>query len=138
MAPGAPYRVMVVDDSAVIRALSTRLLESDPSIAVAASVPNGEIALRTLSRADFDVVVFDIEMPVLDGMTALPRMIEIKPDTRAIMASTSTRKNAEISLRALEAGAADYVTKPSSTGALDSTGDRLVACAELNPKEGKW
>jgi two-component system chemotaxis response regulator CheB len=52
MAPGAPYRAMVADDSAVNRGLLTRLLESDPSIAVAASVPNGEIALRTLSRDD--------------------------------------------------------------------------------------
>ncbi len=123
MAPGAPYRVMVVDDSAVIRGLLTRLLESDPSIAVAASVPNGEIALRTLAREDFDVVILDIEMPVMDGMTALPRMIELKPDARVIMASTLTRKNAEISLRALAAGAADYVTKPSSAGELNSTGD---------------
>jgi two-component system chemotaxis response regulator CheB len=114
---------MVVDDSAVIRGLLTRSLESDPSIAVVASVPNGEVALKTLSREDIDVIILDIEMPVMDGLTALPRLIELKPGTRVIMASTLTRKNAEISLRAMEAGAADYVTKPSSTGALNSAGE---------------
>src|SRR3546814_19215143 len=64
---GDPYRVMVVDDSAVIRGLLTRALEQDPTIKVAASVGNGEAALKALDRHDIDVIILDIEMPVMDG-----------------------------------------------------------------------
>lgn len=112
------YRVMVVDDSAVIRGLLSRALEADPSIEVVASVSNGEQAIVAVTRHDVDVAVLDIEMPVMDGLTALPKIIAAKPDVQVIMASTLTRKNAEISLKALQAGAADYVTKPSSSGEL--------------------
>lgn len=123
MAQGLPARVMVVDDSAVVRGLMTRLLESDSSISVVASVSNGELALKALARDDIEVVILDIQMPVMDGLTVLPRMIALKPDTQVIMASTLTRKNAEVSLKALEAGAADYVTKPSSNSELRSAED---------------
>ena len=109
-----PYRVMVVDDSAVIRGLLSRALESDPTISVVASVGNGEHALRTIERQDIDVIVLDIEMPVMDGMTALPLLLKARPGVRIIMASTLTRKNAEISLRALQAGAMECIAKPSS------------------------
>lgn len=118
--PGDPYRVMVVDDSAVIRGLLTRSLEEDPSIKVVASVGNGEIAIKTLDRQDIEVIILDIEMPVMDGLTALPKLLEKKPGVQVIMASTLTRKNAEVSLRALQAGAADYLPKPSSTSELTS------------------
>ena len=69
---GDPYRVMVVDDSAVIRGLLTRALEKDPSIKVVASVGNGEAAIKALDRYDIEVIILDIEMPVMDGLTALP------------------------------------------------------------------
>jgi len=118
---GNPYRVMVVDDSAVIRGLLTRSLEQDSSIKVVASVGNGEVALKALDRHDIEVVILDIEMPVMDGLTALPKLLEKKPGLQVIMASTLTRKNAEVSLRALQAGAADYLPKPSSTSELTST-----------------
>ncbi|MEO3429402.1 chemotaxis response regulator protein-glutamate methylesterase [Pelagibius sp. CAU 1746] len=117
---GDPYRVMVVDDSAVIRGLLTRSLEEDPSIKVVASVGNGEIAVKTLDRHDIEVIILDIEMPVMDGLTALPKLLEKKPGVQVVMASTLTRKNAEVSLRALQAGAADYLPKPSSTSELTS------------------
>ncbi|WP_044559591.1 chemotaxis response regulator protein-glutamate methylesterase [Azospirillum sp. B4] len=110
-----PYRVMVVDDSAVIRGLLTRTLESDNDIRVVASVANGQMAINTLQRQTLDVIVLDIEMPVMDGLTALPQLIAADPNVKVIMASTLTAKNADISLRALRAGASDYVTKPSST-----------------------
>lgn len=116
-----PYHVMVVDDSAVIRGLLIRSLEQDPSIKVVASVGNGEIAIKSLERHDVEVIVLDIEMPVMDGLTALPKLLEAKPGIQVIMASTLTRKNAEVSLRALQAGAAEYVTKPSTTSELTST-----------------
>jgi len=116
--PGGPYRVMVVDDSAVIRGLITRALESDPEIVVVTTVGNGQMALNALSRADIEVVILDIEMPVMDGLTALPLLIAAQPRLQVIMASTLTRRNADISLRALAAGAADYVAKPTSASAV--------------------
>lgn len=109
-----PIRVLVVDDSAVIRGLITRLLESDPELAVVGSVGNGQMAIGTCQRQSVDVVVLDIEMPVMDGLTALPQILAAAPEVKVIMASTLTQRNAQISLKALQAGAADYVAKPSS------------------------
>ncbi|MCZ6863515.1 MAG: chemotaxis response regulator protein-glutamate methylesterase [Alphaproteobacteria bacterium] len=116
-----PYRAMVVDDSAVIRGLLARFLEADPDISVVASVSNGQMALDRLNRTDVEVVVLDIEMPIMDGMTALPLILKKSPGIQVIMASTLTRKNAEVSLRALSLGAADYLPKPSSTREIHST-----------------
>jgi two-component system chemotaxis response regulator CheB len=118
-----PYRVMVVDDSAVIRGLLTRSLEGDPEVKVVASVANGQMAINTLQRQTIDVIVLDIEMPVLDGLSALPHLLAIDPNVKIVMASTLTAKNADISLRALKAGAADYIPKPSSTRELTSADD---------------
>ncbi len=115
-----PYRVMVVDDSAVIRGILTRSLEADHSIKVVASVGNGEVALKSLERRDVEVIILDIEMPVMDGLTALPKLLAAQPGVKVVMASALTRKNAEVSLRALQMGAADYVTKPSSKSELTS------------------
>ena len=118
---GQPYRVMIVDDSAVIRGLLTRSLEADPQVRVVASVSDGRMALNALARHDVEVVVLDVEMPVMDGLTALPQLIAAKRDLKVIMASTLTRRNADISLRALRAGAADYLAKPTSTGLTNAT-----------------
>ena len=123
-APGrkthANYKVMVVDDSALIRGLITRTLESDPAIKVVVSVGNGELAVKAIARADVDVVILDIEMPVMDGLTALPELLRVKPGVKIIMASTLTRRNASYSLRALAAGACDYIAKPASARELHS------------------
>jgi two-component system chemotaxis response regulator CheB len=116
------YRVMVVDDSAVIRGFFRRALESDPAIEVVASVGNGRYAIDTLGRTDVDVVVLDIEMPVMDGMAALPGLLAVDPSVKIIMASTLTLANAEISLRALARGAADYIPKPTTTSEIHSAG----------------
>jgi len=105
---------MVVDDSAVIRGLITRQLAEDPAISVVASAPNGEVALTQLARHEVDVVVLDIEMPVMDGLTALPLILAAHPNVKVVMASTLSRRNAEISLRALQLGASDYVPKPEN------------------------
>jgi two-component system chemotaxis response regulator CheB len=112
---GEPIRVMVVDDSAVVRGLVTRMLEEDPQLSVVASVANGQMAVNALERQDIEVVILDIEMPVMDGLTALPLLLKVDPHLQVIMASTLTVKNAEISLRALERGAADYIPKPTSS-----------------------
>lgn len=107
-------RVMVVDDSAVIRGIFRRTLEADNGIEVVSSVSNGQQAIDALKNQKTDVIVLDIEMPVMDGMTALPKLLEIDPDVKIIMASTLTEKNAAISLEALQKGAADYIPKPTA------------------------
>lgn len=113
---------MVVDDSAVIRGLISRLLEEDTGIIVSSSVSNGELAVKNLSRYDIDVIVLDIEMPVMDGLTALPLLLEVDPSVKIVMSSTLTARNADISLRALEAGATDYVPKPTSSQEISKGG----------------
>lgn len=120
---GDPFRVMVVDDSAVVRGLMSRWLNEDPKIEVVASAGNGLIALSRLERAHPDVVILDVEMPEMDGMEALPRIIKAAPHVKVIMASTLTRRNAEISLLALKAGAADYVAKPQSSREVNTSLD---------------
>lgn len=109
-------RVMVVDDSAIVRGLIVQTLERDPALTVVARAANGEAALAELTRTPVDVVVLDIEMPVMDGLTALPLILQRQPDVKVVMASTLTRRNARISLQALQAGAADYVPKPETGG----------------------
>ncbi len=118
-----PYRVMIVDDSAVVRGLIARTLESDPLIEVAASVSTGEMAVKSVARHDVDVFILDIEMPVMDGLTALPKIIAHAPDVKIIMASTLTARNAEISIRCLASGADEYIPKPSSTRELNAAED---------------
>jgi two-component system chemotaxis response regulator CheB len=110
-----PIRVMIVDDSAVVRGLVTRILEAEPGIHIAASVGNGQMAVSALERHDIDVVILDIEMPIMDGMTALPKLLQVDPGVKIIMQSTLTLKGADISIRAMEMGAADYIPKPTAT-----------------------
>jgi two-component system chemotaxis response regulator CheB len=122
-AGGGPYRVMVVDDSAVIRGLLTKTLETDPEIKVVSTVGNGQAAIDAVKRNDIDVIVLDIEMPVMDGLTALPKILEAKPGVQVIMASTLTLKGASVSLKALSLGAADYLPKPTTTTGISTADD---------------
>lgn len=110
----SPCHVMVVDDSAIARGIVTRTLAMEPGINVVASAANGLMALKAMRSHRVDVIVLDIEMPGLDGMETLPRLLEIDPDLKVIMASSLSRRNADISLRAISLGACDYVPKPSS------------------------
>jgi two-component system, chemotaxis family, protein-glutamate methylesterase/glutaminase len=107
--------VMVVDDSAVIRGLISRWVGSEPDMMVVASLRTGLEAVNQLERINPDVAVLDIEMPELDGISALPKLLAKKRDLVIIMASTLTRRNAEISFRALSLGASDYIPKPETT-----------------------
>ncbi len=116
--PGADeavYRVMIADDSAFIRGAMARALENDPNLQILVSVSNGDQAVKALRRNPVDVIVLDIEMPIMDGMTALPLLKSIDPAVQIIMASTLTQKNAEISLRAMSLGATDYIPKPTTS-----------------------
>ena len=115
-AASAAARVMICDDSTVIRGAIARMLEADPGVKVVAKVANGQLAVDELKRTRADVVVLDIEMPVMDGMTALPLLLRVDPGIRVIMASTLTTRGADIAMRAMRLGAADYVPKPSSIG----------------------
>src|SRR6266568_7080849 len=110
-----PLRVMVVDDSVVIRGLISRWIGSEPDMVVAGSLRTGLDAVNQLERINPDVAVLDIEMPELDGISALPQLLAKKRDLIIIMASTLTRRNAEISFKALSLGASDYIPKPEST-----------------------
>src|SRR3981081_499370 len=110
-----PLRVMVVDDSVVIRGLISRWIGSEPDMVVAASLRTGLDAVNQIERVNPDVAVLDIEMPDLDGIAALPLLLAKKRNLIIIMASTLTRRNAEVSFKALSLGASDYIPKPEST-----------------------
>jgi two-component system chemotaxis response regulator CheB len=110
---------MICDDSAVIRGALTRMLEADPAVRVVARANNGQAALDEQARLmragqTVDVLVLDIEMPVMDGITALPLLLAADPGLRVVMASTLTTRGADIAMRALRLGAADYLPKPSA------------------------
>jgi two-component system chemotaxis response regulator CheB len=111
---GRRIRVMIVDDAVVVRGLFVRWIEAESDMEVVASLRSGREAVDQVERIAPDVVVLDVNMPDLDGIAALPLLLEKKRDLIVIMASTLTRRNAEISLRALSLGATDYIPKPTS------------------------
>lgn len=110
----SPITVLVVDDSAVIRGLVKRWLDEEEGISVLATAADGERAIKEAAKCLPDVVVMDIEMPKMDGITALPQLLKVSPDSKVIISSTLTLRNADISLRALALGATDYVAKPTA------------------------
>lgn len=124
----APIRVLTVDDSTVIRGFLGRIIDAEPDMKVVASAMNGRLALEVLDRREVDVILLDIEMPEMDGLTALPLILEKAPRVKVIMASSLTEKGAEVTIRALSIGAADYVTKPSarSSQGLGPVAEELV------------
>jgi two-component system chemotaxis response regulator CheB len=109
-----PIRVMVVDDAVVVRGLISRWLEEAGGFEVVARHRTGALAVADMERANPDVVILDIEMPDMDGIEALPLILKRKRNCAVIMASTLTRRSAEISLKCLSLGALDYVPKPES------------------------
>jgi two-component system, chemotaxis family, protein-glutamate methylesterase/glutaminase len=113
---------MIVDDSTVIRSVIRTILTSDPEIEVVASAANGQAAIQLLPRSQADVVILDIEMPVMNGLDALPALLKVDPGVKVIVASTLSQRNAEISIKALTLGAADYVPKPASPREIGAEG----------------
>jgi two-component system, chemotaxis family, protein-glutamate methylesterase/glutaminase len=109
-----PIRVMVVDDAVVVRGMIARWVEAEPDMQIVASLRGGREAIEQVERRSPDVVILDVTMPDIDGISALPLLLEKKRDLVVLMASTLTRRNAEISLRALSLGAADYIPKPEN------------------------
>jgi two-component system chemotaxis response regulator CheB len=108
-------RVMIVDDSVVIRTILTRWLSEAMGFEIVAAHRTGRGAVEDVARARPHVVVLDIEMPDMDGLTALPLLLKATPGVAVLMASALTRRNAEVSLRCLAMGAADYVAKPEAS-----------------------
>ncbi len=120
----SPVRVMLVDDSAIIRGLYRRMMSEDDGVEVVADAGNGEIAVRRLQDNPLvEVIILDIEMPVMDGVTAIPLLLKARPDVMILMSSTLTTQNANASLRAMRAGAADYLPKPTTSRGLTSGQD---------------
>jgi two-component system chemotaxis response regulator CheB len=107
---------MVVDDAAVVRGLMSRWVDDTPGLKMVAALRNGREAIERLDQARPDVVVLDVEMPELDGISTLPMLLQRRRDLTVIMASALTRDHAEVTLKALSLGAADYIPKPTTEG----------------------
>lgn len=114
-------RVMIVDDSVVVRGLVSRWVEEDSGLEFAGKFSNGLKAVEGVVAANPDVIILDIEMPVMNGLEALPKLIKAVPGAKVIMASTLTQRNADISLQALSLGAADYCPKPVSNSGVSTS-----------------
>jgi len=130
--PGSRIRVLVADDSAVVRRLVTRVLSEDPALQVVGSAANGAIALARIPQLNPDVVTLDIHMPDMDGLQALRQIRKQYPDLCVIMFSTLTERGAAATLEALMLGANDYVTKSANAGSLEVSIAALRS--ELIPK----
>lgn len=106
-------RVMLVEDSAVVRGMVRKWLQTIPGIEVVESAENGQVAIDRVADLRPDIIILDIEMPVMDGITALPTLLRKAPKAKVLVASTLSRRNAEISLKAMNLGASDCIAKPS-------------------------
>jgi two-component system chemotaxis response regulator CheB len=125
-------RVLVVDDSVVIRKILTDALAADPDVEVVGTAANGRIALGKLDTLKPDLVTLDVEMPEMDGLATLREIRKVRPKLPVIMFSTLTARGASATLDALSAGANDYVTKPANVGSVTAAIARIRE--ELIPK----
>ncbi|MEP6781036.1 MAG: chemotaxis response regulator protein-glutamate methylesterase, partial [Gemmatimonadaceae bacterium] len=125
-------RVLVVDDSVVIRRMVSDILSSDPAIEVVGTAANGRIALQKIEQLNPDIVTLDVEMPVMDGLATIPEIRKSWPTLPIVMLSTLTEVGASTTLEALTLGATDYVAKPSNAGSMEVA--QQIVRAELLPK----
>jgi two-component system chemotaxis response regulator CheB len=107
-------RVLIVDDAVVVRGLFGRWIEADGRFEVLPTCADGQSAIAAAKKHRPQVIVLDLEMPVMDGMTALPEIIAASPESAVLIASTLTRRNAKLSMRCLALGAAEVLPKPDS------------------------
>jgi two-component system chemotaxis response regulator CheB len=128
----APIRILVVDDSVVIRRLLSDTLSGDRALEVVGTASDGRIALAKIPLLKPDLITLDVEMPVMDGLETLAAVRKLSPKLPVIMFSTLTERGAAATLDALALGASDYATKPSNTGSPAVAIDRIRS--ELIPK----
>jgi two-component system chemotaxis response regulator CheB len=107
-------RVLIADDSVVVRGLIARWL-TESGIEVVATASNGRSAMEALDRADPDIVLLDLDMPELDGISTLPRLLEKRPSLAVIVVSTLTQRNADISLKCLRSAPSIICRSPRPT-----------------------
>ncbi len=129
----APVRVMIVDES-VIRGLIARWVDEEADLVTVATCANGKIAVDSIEAARPDIVVLDIEMPVMDGMTALPELLKAQPRAHIIIASTLTKRNAAITLKALAGGASECIEANSGV----TTSADVSTRADLQDQGARW
>jgi two-component system, chemotaxis family, protein-glutamate methylesterase/glutaminase len=127
-----PLRVLIVDDSAVLRRLLGDVLASDPEIEVAGTAGNGSLALTRIREVKPDLITLDIEMPGMDGLATITEIRKLYPKLPVIMFSNLTERGAAATLDALARGATDYVTKATSAGSVEGARQRVRE--ELIPK----
>src|SRR5271168_1654612 len=127
-----PIRILVVDDSVVIRKVLCDALASDPAIAVAGTAQDGRIALAKIAQLHPDLITLDVEVPNLSGLETIPEIRKLYPKLPIIMFSTLTERGASTTLEALALGASDYVAKPSNTGSVGVTIEKIKQ--DLIPK----
>ncbi|MFO1487639.1 MAG: chemotaxis response regulator protein-glutamate methylesterase [Verrucomicrobiota bacterium] len=118
-------RVLIVDDSVVIRKLLTDCLQADPDIEVAGTAANGQIALSKITQINPDLVTLDVEMPFMDGHQTVAAIRKTHPRLPIIMFSTLTEHGADATFRALSLGANDFVTKPSNVGSVGAAMEQI-------------
>lgn len=111
----SPINVLVVDDSALMRNLIGRIVESDPALALVGKAMNGVFALKKLETLDVDIIVLDLEMPEMNGIEFLKKRKELKLEIPVIILSSVARKGAEVTMEALALGASDFIKKPSGS-----------------------
>jgi two-component system, chemotaxis family, protein-glutamate methylesterase/glutaminase len=128
----AKIRVLIVDDSSLIRQLLSMLLSSDPEIEVVGAAPDPYVARDMIKSLNPDVVTLDVEMPRMDGLSFLRKIMELHP-LPVVMVSTLTQANADVTIQALEIGAVDFVAKPTSQ--LDKGMEVLASDLQTKIKE---
>ena len=118
MSETAAIRVLVVDDSVVVRRLVTDALRADPQIDVVGAAQNGRVALTKVAELSPDLVIMDVEMPVMDGMATLDRLKKDHPDVRAII--LSTHEEEKYIAQAMDLGANGYMLKSADTDEIEN------------------
>ena len=123
-------RILIVDDSAAVRGIWKKVLTECAGFQVVGLAENGKRGVDLVAEVKPDLVLLDIEMPVMDGLTALPLLLKAHPGVRVIMASSLTHQSSSAAIHALALGAADYIGKPSSTSlgvTLNEISQELIA-----------
>jgi two-component system, chemotaxis family, protein-glutamate methylesterase/glutaminase len=126
-----PVRVLVADDSVIFRRVISEVLQSIPNVEVVGSAPNGKLTLQRVREFKPDILTLDMEMPEMDGLAVLDALRRTGEDTMVIVVSAFTERGGRLTMKALEMGALDFITKPDTNGAEES---RAAILKELAPR----